>query len=41
MSPGLVVTDVEKDLGVNKQDELVSILSQCTDISCFTNIHHE
>ena len=28
ISPGLVVTDVDKDLGMNKHDDLVSILSQ-------------
>ena len=38
MSPGLVVTDVEKDLGMNKHDDLESILSQYTDNSCLTNI---
>ena len=33
--------DREKDLGMNKHDDLVSILSQQTDNSCLTNICHE
>ena len=28
MSPGLAVKDVEKDLDMNKHDDLVSLLSQ-------------